>query len=393
MKKVIGLLAFLGISILLWQCHSNEAPVAAESENAHPDMDTTGMDVTDRVAAVQECAACHQQEYKEWLKGPHANAYTSLMEHLEYIQKSPNFSQDYKTFLPDRIGTICASCHTGQNSFETSFVGLDKENDPKKFTTEHYPKMHDFALVRKGDPKKNLSTGVDCLTCHKSGERILTRADYKASGKAAKGQCNVVASTFFSSNQSCYNCHHWQVSSMERLVKEKKLKSEQNCLECHLEKDADGKNNHYFYWRKDPKEKQRPTSLGLFANARVKAIKSGAEWQVSLRWVNDYIPHDFSECGEAVARVEVYNSAGKKVHSFEERVNLKSYLSKNDVAHFQEGTLGHEFIYKDPPIEHKVMLRDELTGGKIKVYGLVKPQYWSKDAELEQVYFEEIKIP
>ncbi len=240
MKKTLGIIALFGISLFLWQCHS-EAPTVVDdpSGNDHSTADTTGMDLTDRVAAVQECAKCHRKEYNEWLQGPHANAYTSLMAHLDYVKKSPNFSKDYQNFLPDRIGTICASCHTGKNGFETSFLGLDKEDDPTKFTPEHYPKMHDFAEVRKGDAKKNLSTGVDCLTCHQSGDKIITRADFQASGKTVKGQCNVVASKFFSSNESCYNCHHWQVSSMQRLVEEKKLKSEQNCLECHLEKDAE----------------------------------------------------------------------------------------------------------------------------------------------------------
>ncbi len=131
----------------------------------------------------------------------------------------------------------------------------------------------------------------------------------------------------------------------------------------------------------------------MFSSVKTDLQHAGDKWTMGFIWKNDYIPHDFSECGEAVLRMEAFDKTGKSVLRFEERVNLKSVLSKNPVAHFQEGVKGHAFIYQDPPITHSASTSKDLSGGFIHVTGWVKPQYWSKDEELEQVHFEEIKIP
>ncbi len=391
MKHLVVFILLLAATAVLWRCHGNDPTDLQEFEKLAHNIDTMEH-VENRIAAIQRCAKCHQTEYENWLKGPHANAYKGLLEHMAYIDTSSNFSEDYRTFLPDRFETICASCHTGQNIFETSFNGLAEEQDANKFNKSHYPKMHEFAQARNGDQAKVMDTGVDCLTCHKSGDKIVTHGTYKPSGKASEGQCDLVASPFFSTNQSCYSCHHWQVTSMESLVKHGDLKSEQNCLDCHIERDESGQSTHYFYWRKDPADKKRPATLNVFHTIKTEAQYNGRYWQIDFEWANTTIPHAFSECGDAVARVEVVDKRGNVVKSFEKRVNMKSYLSKNEVAHFQEGEKGRNFGYNEPPIKHSVVTDKALEGGVIRVIGLVKPQYWSKDAELEEVYRHETPI-
>ena len=76
-----------------------------------------------------------------------------------------------------------------------------------------------------------------------------------------------------------------------------------------------------------------------------------------------------------------------------ERVNNKKNFENDKIRkHFQEGTEGNQFRYKQSGVEGNVDFTGDVSGGKIIVKGLVKPQFWSSDEELEQVYLKEIDI-
>ena len=225
----------------------------------------------------------------------------------------------------------------GANLYETVFKGLDSENDPSRFGADHYPDVLTYALPRKGDPALNLSTGVDCLTCHASGNETVTNGEALVVTDD-KESCSLIKSKFFSTNMNCYSCHYTQVNSMNRLVSEGKLEKEVSCIGCHQSYDAKGQPTHYYYWRQDHDSVVRPEKMNAFSDVQF-ALNNANE--LHFQWQNSYIPHDFSECGEAILKVTIYNASGQKIDAFQEHLNMKSHLSTQSPEHFQHGVMGH----------------------------------------------------
>lgn len=382
-------IAFILISILTSLTKCTEQQSSIETVDTLESVEPVFDEITDRLIEVQKCAKCHQEEYESWLAGPHANAYKGLMNHGEHVDNSANFSLDYKEFLKLRLKDVCASCHTGKNLYESNYLGLESENNDTKHNASNYPKAFNQVQKRTGNYVSNLSTGVDCMTCHSHGKQNVTNYSSKAKGK--EGHCELIKSKFFESNQNCFACHHHQVKSMDRLISEKKLKSEQNCVQCHQQYTSHGKGTHYYYWRKDSINISRPERLNLFQSIEAKLIKEKGECFVEVSWINDFLPHDFSECGEAVLQIEVLNSRGIIEGNGEIRINRKRKMEALGPKHFTEGVAGFEFIYLGEPAKKRIKIKSN-TNLKINLVGCVKPQYWSADLELERIYSRSIKL-
>lgn len=383
-------LFILGTIVLFVTLSNCEVEQSSDQQVAEPVLQTE--EIVDRQAMILECAGCHQTEYENWKKGPHANAYTSLLEHGSHVDTCPNFSDGYKQFLGNSIGKVCTDCHTGQTLYETVFLGLDKEQDPGNFNTESYPFMHKFAVQRSVNRKSDLTTGVDCLTCHKSGDKVVTNANFSPSGGNQEGQCSVQPSAFFSSNENCYTCHHHQVESMQRLVAEGEIIEEQSCSSCHQEYDEHGNGTHYWYWRKDAPDKIRPDSLNAFASITANVIRHEDKHALEVRWINNFIPHDYSECGDALAVVDVQDGNGTSLAKFTKRLNRLEAMKDLPAEHFGMGTPGSQFIFGASEPADTTLLNQDPTGGRILIEGLVKPQYWSTDKELLSVYADTIQL-
>jgi hypothetical protein len=368
-------------------------PDAKVTEVKPNEVDSTHLvfpEIADRVAEIQKCAKCHQQVYESWLAGPHANAYKNLIKHSEHVAASVNFSADYKSFIDKRMDAVCIACHTGKNLYETNYLGLESENNPKKYNKEHFPKSYKQIQERDKKNVNNLSTGVDCMTCHSYGKKNITNLSSSATG--VKGSCELIKSKFFESNQNCFSCHHHQVETMQRLVKEKKLKSEENCVGCHQQFDENGNATHYFYWREESKDIVRPKRLNIFQSVDVKLISKGAEKYIQVEWPNNFLPHDFSECGELVLNIEVLNPHGKSIGSGQIRVNRKNKMQSLPSNHFREGQAGNEFIFGGKIASTQIKVNPKLTPYTVKIVGLVKPQYWSLDEELVEIYQSKLKL-
>lgn len=372
----------------LTQCSSSEGEVNEVSQSIENEgaSSMTYEEVADRIAEIEKCAKCHQEEYDNWLIGPHANSYTNLVEHVDHVKSSGNFPPSYNGFLPTVLDNICMGCHTGVNLYESVFKGLDSEKKSDHFNKEHYPNYLTHALPRKGDKKLNLSTGVDCLTCHSSGKMNVTNGNFQKNSTAS---CELVTSEFFSTNMNCYSCHYSQVESMNRLVSENKLEKVENCVACHQAYSPEGKPTHYYYWRHDHDSIVRPEKMNVFEDVSFEVKDDNA---IRFEWKNSYIPHDFSECGEAVLYVTIYDAQGKKVKKFKEYVNMKSHLSTQRPEHFQHGEMGHRFGFKDNPISRDLKFDRSITDGTVHIEGWVKPQYWSNEKELKQVFQKDIQL-
>ena len=391
MRSFLLLLFFGLIGVYFFvQCSSRDGGVSNFDEKSGQAKAVTFPEIADRVAEIEKCAKCHQQEYESWLAGPHANAYKNLIKHSERVAASAYFSADYKSFINEKMDAVCLACHTGLNLYESNYLGLESENDSKKFTKEHYPKS--FKQIQERDRKNvtNLSTGVDCMTCHSYGKKNVT--NLSSTAKGMKGSCELIKSKFFESNQNCFSCHHHQVETMQRLVKEKKLKSEDNCVSCHQQYDENGKGTHYFYWREEAKEIARPERMNVFQSVAAQLISKGAEKYVQVEWPNNFLPHDFSECGELVLNIEVCNPQGKSIGTGQIRINRKNKMQSLPSNHFREGQAGNEFIFGGKVASTQIKVDPKLASYTVKIVGLVKPQYWSLEEELVEIYRTELKL-
>jgi hypothetical protein len=176
---------------------------------------------------------------------------------------------------------------------------------------------------------------------------------------------------------------------MNRLVKEGKLDGEKDCVECHQKYTASGEPTHYYYWRQDHDSIVRPDKMNAFCDVQFALTD---DKHLTFKWQNSYIPHDFSECGETVLKVTVFNAKGEKIDEFQEHLNMKSHLSQQKPEHFQHGVMGHTFKYKAPPITRKLSYKTSLINGTVHIEGWVKPQYWSNENELKKVMQKEFKL-
>lgn len=340
-----------------------------------------------RPQQVEKCGSCHTQAFENWKKGPHANAYKMLRAHDAYIDSSKNFPPSYNAFVEASMEPICASCHTGKNIFETNFAGVDHQAAVSLVTKGTFPRSSEQAYTRDLQSESDVTTGVDCLTCHVQGERVVTNAHSKASEDSG-----LIKSKLFSDNLSCFSCHHHQVSTMKELVAAKTLDQEKSCVQCHQEYDASGKGTHYFYWRNDPKGKKRPDRLEIFESVSVEAVV-GRRSSLKVTWTNTGTPHGYSECGEAKSVVTAVLKNGKRRVLAEMLLNRKNFFDGIDKMppHFKAGRNGDEFVYRSGR-EPVVVAIDPRQIDHVVLTGWVKPQYWSDAKEFLQVYERRIDL-
>lgn len=329
-----------------------------------------------REKQVEKCGSCHKEVYNDWLSGPHAYAYTGLLEHKRYVSGSANFPDVYKPFLNKNTDQLCASCHSGDNIFESNFKGIGLQTPMDSVTTANFPEAYKPAHTR---PAATAGTGVDCITCHVQNQRVLTLNTSKASADSG-----IYASNLFSNNQACNPCHHHQVQTMNELVKDGQLPAPIGCNDCHLQTNATtGKRRHYYYWRKDPADKVRPGKLVIFED--IKVTLSGR--RLAFSWKNTRMPHDFSECGDALCIVRLVYKNGKKVKVLEHNLNRRNYFCErgNMPPHFSLGKSGNEFKY-GAFNEQEVIIPRSPDLVAIEISGYTKPQYWSNEKEYSCVY-------
>ena len=136
----------------------------------------------------EQCAACHQQAWKDWQASYHAKAWTD-----------PNVQASFQHFGFDRK---CESCHAPEPVLVT---GLDK-----------------LPVLRKTDQ----ASGVNCLSCH-----ALPDGQVAAARTVADAPCRPVESKLLLSSQSCASCH---VAIYEDWLASRYAKEGKSCQSCHM---------------------------------------------------------------------------------------------------------------------------------------------------------------
>ena len=232
----------------------------------------------------------------------------------------------------------------------------------------------------KKRPEIDATTGIDCITCHFDGNRVVTGKDFKLLTKEEENcpvYCKPVASGFFSSNKNCQPCHVEQYEGVEEFNQANK--GVVTCRSCHEEKNAQGKYTHYTYWAHDAKGKTEPENLNLFNGISVsyQADKNA----VKVTWSNKYMPHKISECTEMVAFVEVKD--GNKVLANDTlRSNRRvRYMEEGKHTTF-DGKTGYEFKGLNDELD-KIIMLPKSSGAKnytVSVKGIKKEQFWISDS-------------
>jgi len=389
-------LTLLVLSIIfLWMCND------ALERSPQRDGDEDGLEVQRQVfpemtaeqrkIKLAECASCHQNETHNELLGPHSQSYTKLQEHLQMAETSEYFPRQYHKFLEEVSEAACVTCHSSKNLFETNYYGLDTLQDLGSFTSESYPKAWNLPPPRPfGDSRL---TGIDCLTCHQKGDRMVTTEDF-ARNLSLEAPCNPIASKFFSSNLNCVTCHKITVEGMADNKNNSTLFKKMSCNSCHMEKAQSGQFTHYYYWRHDADGKtQFPLLKQTFDDIELKRIPKSEEYAFS--WNNSSAPHRFSECAELFVKINFYGKDGKLCQQYTKRLNNKQIHDRSLQSYFGESPVwGEEGCAFLPTVNScfDTLAVDRCNPKRVEIIGYEKPQYWISDSLAQEVYKKLINL-
>ncbi|MFO1053525.1 MAG: multiheme c-type cytochrome [Planctomycetota bacterium] len=186
--RLLLAVAFLGLLGLggAWLFDGGEAEGAHGGDARSP---TVGQDPRFRWTSSVQCKECHQDVWDEWYGSHHQISYLNP----EVAAQSQNFQNKE-----------CQACHLPQQIAVTGFA------------QRALPRMTRY------------DQGVDCITCHVSGE-----GEVFAAHAVPSAPCKPVADTRFTSMDLCEGCHNqhfttdqWRASAW--------AKKGTSCNDCHM---------------------------------------------------------------------------------------------------------------------------------------------------------------
>ena len=140
--------------------------------------------------SAEDCGTCHKNEFREWKKSPHAQAWVS-----ETFRQQ---TDGYQT-------TKCLTCHRPDPIY-----GIE---DPKKITAR----------------KENANEGVTCVTCHLTpeseigGPHLVLPAHYVKS-----------SDDYYLDSKQCGVCHQAHYQDWKKTEKSMVSKKLETCQDCHM---------------------------------------------------------------------------------------------------------------------------------------------------------------
>lgn len=323
-----------------------------------------------RAEQIQQCASCHPQEYENEKNGPHANAYTELLEHREFVN-SNRYQCSFYTTRVNRDFEDCVGCHAPENMPQTLFFDSlgNMGNVYQRINRKPVPDS------RKGEP--NRLSGIDCLSCHYDGQEMvsLRRPATADDSNAARQPFEVM----LRNNMNCYPCHIQTVRTFNAGMSIQKTGTA-FCVNCH-QQYSNGKGTHYYYWQHDKADKKNPNLDALLDDFSYIARdgKSG-----EIRWLNTQIPHAISSGPEIIVQCEILDK--------DERVLGKTSVRANAKKHFDEEmypVMGNNYLYgtlgDSIPLDGKVVaypfpVKNAGKAHTLKLSLYHKAQYWFPDS-------------
>ncbi len=322
------------------------------------------------------CGGCHPKQYANEMAGPHANAYAKLMVHIDQTRETTYPHRFYSSFIA-QVESSCAYCHSSSNVFETYFTSIDDATPRIMEPNKSFP-----LPIGRSDSTSFL-TGVDCLTCHFDGKKVIAGASFSPKPNISQAStCAPMASKVLSSDLGCMPCHPDNRVSDSDLYYSG-LQSGSTCISCHEEKDASGTGTHYYYWKYDSEQRTSKNPLLAFYAPREVSIEGN---NVLVRWKNELLPHAIGQCPEMVINIGLSGRDGHVDTSVDLRFNRRDYYGNKMVNFFGANVLpgisGFMPVlnHTDTLIRLPIGVLQKSDSIKVSVTGLSKTQYWHHDS-------------
>ena len=169
------------------------------------------------------CAECHQNEHREWLTSPHAQASLSDVFRQEFAQlRQPTYcmgchASGYNPQTGEYLfeGVTCSSCHYTEGDFEHPPAPVVVASNSSACGVCHsgaHAPTYDEWLVGA-----HSRSGIDCVDCHTPHDNGLRQGDV---------------------NTTCGNCHQ------EALVDPVHMGEDLDCTDCHMKRELDASGVH-----------------------------------------------------------------------------------------------------------------------------------------------------
>jgi hypothetical protein len=330
-----------------------------------------------RIELLNTCKSCHLNQHENEMIGPHANAYESLLEHKDYVNKKEYHSPQWTQLVNHSFETTCIGCHAPINLFEGVYSGMEfmQLAELRNVHTSNF-----FKLPKPREATDNRISGIDCLSCHYNGKHILATGNFleKEEYKSIKGYCFPKPSAFLSSDLLCTSCHHDNYNEKDNFENITSM----NCNGCHTEK-TNFNNTHYTYWKKSQKQLTDSSYFhSIISNLNITSDKL----RIYINLKNGTIPHLFNVCRETIIYLDLIDHLDNVIVKDQIVLNrredhlssFKSYSSKFSIE--LQGKVGSSFKYKTDVISKKIERAQNKGIKKINVNVVTKGQYWHNDS-------------
>ncbi len=340
-----------------------------------------------RADQVKTCGSCHVREYENEMIGPHGGAFFMLQKHLAYVDSKQYDNADYKYYI-NQTRNSCISCHASDNQYKKILSSVVENQDSFMVYLDHADKQ---PPTRKAN-KDSFLTGIDCLSCHYDGNRVITNSDFVSKGaQSSPPYCNPKGSVLFSRSNACITCH---LDEYKGMVKMPGIKST-DCLSCHQQYDNKGKGVHYIYWRHDDKAHPKPENLKIMDD--ITARYDAASQRVIIQWKNTKLPHPMVVFTEPIAYFEVIDDQGRVLGKSEIRLNGRDAFNLNMQSRGYKalpGISGISLPLDGTPIFDTISnIKIPQKGGiELKITGGEKSQYWLPDSTIIFSFQKRIKL-
>ncbi|MDB5283308.1 MAG: hypothetical protein JWO06_2383 [Bacteroidota bacterium] len=368
MKRVYYLVFFSGIFLLLLPyCYTDKK--AWHKGNIMPE----GFAKLTRQDQVLYCAKCHQQEYDNEMKGPHANAYQRFQQHVAFVNSDKYDCAWYTASVNKKKGE-CVSCHTPQDLFQTVFEKRVDNMDPMASLRAN---IKPFPPPRVAESSR--STSVDCISCHYDGQSILA-TNSKPHQLFNAPECNPKDNPIMSSNMTCYPCHWDAVNTLLPDAARLTVK-DAKCTSCHMEHDAKGNVTHYTFWKHDSPDKHNVLIERIVDDFSVNINKDGL---AEITWLNTAVPHELAPGPEMIFKCQLLSQDSNVIGTKVVRMNLKKKIDTEMAEVFGTKILGG--VDGDPPkLDHTPLkytfdVKNTADAKMMRITLIKKAQHWFPDS-------------
>jgi hypothetical protein len=382
MLRQKGVIIVFGVAMLVVLClpmlNCNHKKVAAY----HAFISTKEYAVLPREAKIAKCADCHKKEYDNEKSGPHANAFLMLMAHKQFVNSDSYGSVLYKHRIKMHIQD-CMACHSPQDLYQTilndSIGGID--DIVNELVRPTLPKRRTDSITRY--------TGVDCLTCHYTGEDIILPPSIEIDKSTTTA--SMTLKDIVKINTTCYSCHLDVTERFDAGIAIKKTGTF-NCIKCHQEYDSKNKGTHYYYWRHDSEGKINNNLISVLNDFRFK-IENG---KGKVTWNNTAMPHTLPIATEMIFHIDVMAADSSLLGSGALRVNRKTDFDKSMYEelgkNYLEGIAGQDVSLNNFIANVDFNVRDVSRAHLYRITLKNKAQYWFPDSLAKTVAVQQYLI-